>query len=105
MRNFHPFGMPPISVLQHRVEQQRRALQIAERDLAEARGEAGEVEDVEPGAQRAPGVVADPAELARRIVAADRRARGLEPVEKLPAGSLAAQILAADRKARGEGDE
>jgi hypothetical protein len=34
MRNFHPFGMPPISVLQHRVEQQRRALQIAERDLA-----------------------------------------------------------------------
>jgi hypothetical protein len=42
------------------------------------------------------------ADLAAKIIAADRKARALEPVEKPAEGSLAAKIIAAAAKARGE---
>jgi hypothetical protein len=98
----------PVEQLQRRVKMQESALAQARSDLHAARQREG-LEPLEPAFDASsapvwspPGVVADPAELAQRIIAADRKARGLEPVAKPVEGSLAAKIIAAAATARGE---
>ena len=107
---FRPFtSHAPIANLTRRVELQKLAYEQALRDLNEAREARGlfPLEGMTEGgipveARRLPTAVVDTADLAAKIIAADRKARALEPVEKPAEGSLAAKIIAAAAKARGE---
>ncbi len=118
----------PISNLQRRVEYQRKALEQAESDLAEARQAQGlDPEDEELDApspyisdehqriraaderrRRGLGPIHETnvREASAAIIRADRRRQGLEPCEpvsaRLPTESATAeQIIAAYRKAKG----
>lgn len=116
-RPFRFFGPPqvPLANLQRRVEYQKRALEQAEADLAEARGERAiaEIDDLgELGRQHTPRTLSPEASAAAAalIIAAGRKARGLdrrafEPGPPQPSPEaidperVAAQILAAVKKA------
>jgi hypothetical protein len=120
MRTMHKFELQfpsftslPTSLanLTRRLDMQIRAALQAQDDLNETRRLAGLSpveafvvvgEDREAAPSSVPAAAVD---LAAKIIAAGRKARGLEPVEKPAEGSLAAKIIAAAAKARGENDE
>jgi len=104
MRRFSPFQpfteAASIANLERRVRMQRDALAQAERDLAAAQDREDD-EDIEEGS---PGAVADPARLARLVVAADEKRRGLRAIEptnvRVPTVRVTAdEVLAAAAKA------
>ena len=107
---FPSFTSSPTSLgnLTRRLDLQIRAALQAQDDLNEARRLAGlspveafvvAGEDREAAPSYVPTAAVD---LAAKIIAADRKARGLEPVAKPVEGSLAAKIIAAAARARGE---
>jgi hypothetical protein len=106
--------------LEHRLDMSIRAAEQALLDLNAARIKQGlpvETPDATRAAD-APALASDPASVANFILRADRRRRGLEPLEEPPvalraypkipeatapdAQATAAFILAADKKRRGD---